>query len=357
VSKLVKIGYVPFSKDFSMPGDRRRFAHFMNYVNYNFEIADFKKKYDLIVLTQAADLSKWLDYNNGKLILDIPDAYLQEELSLRRISRGIAKYLSGENELLFLDYKRLLSLIIRKSTCVITSTTADKILVESLGTPSWLIIDSAHEFKSIRKKNYRKGTTLNILWEGQATSLISFSQIRGVLQRLMKAQEVCLYLLTDKEYYMYMRKYFLRQTEKNFRDFIGCIDFKIIPWSVSAMNDLVNLCDVAIVPMHHSRIFQYKPPNRAIYFMKMGVPVLAGRNFSHRELGKTIGNDFYCDTDEIWLQKLLALAGSKSLRQATSLKNIEMIEKHFSEVLIMKKWAEALDFALGDNVFFKKLPN
>jgi len=34
-----------------------------------------------------------------------------------------------------------------------------------------------------------------------------------------------------------------------------------------------------------------------------------------------------------------------------------MIEKRFSEVLIMKKWAEALDFALGDNVFFKKLPN
>ena len=53
----LRIGYVPYSQSFEKPGDKRRFVHYAKSRNIPFEIVDPKKSYDLIVLSQVADLS------------------------------------------------------------------------------------------------------------------------------------------------------------------------------------------------------------------------------------------------------------------------------------------------------------
>ena len=41
--------------------------------NLNFEIADPTQDYDLVIVTEAADLSVWSEYKKGKVIFDLID--------------------------------------------------------------------------------------------------------------------------------------------------------------------------------------------------------------------------------------------------------------------------------------------
>jgi len=47
--KKLKIGYVPYLRDLSQPGDRRRFPYFAARNHILFEIADIRKNYDIIL--------------------------------------------------------------------------------------------------------------------------------------------------------------------------------------------------------------------------------------------------------------------------------------------------------------------
>jgi len=61
VEKL-RIGYGGTSRDFTAPQDRRRFCFWASNREGDFELADPSKQYDLVVLTQMADLSQWVIY-------------------------------------------------------------------------------------------------------------------------------------------------------------------------------------------------------------------------------------------------------------------------------------------------------
>ena len=70
--KYAKIGYVPIGEDLTSPGDKRRFVYYANKRNLRFEFADPFKQYDVVVITQSADLSVWCKYDGGgsKIIYD-----------------------------------------------------------------------------------------------------------------------------------------------------------------------------------------------------------------------------------------------------------------------------------------------
>ena len=98
----MKINYQPFSIDYSHPGDRRRFYGYAKResidFNSNKEIIDE----EVIILTQNCDLTLWLNikrkHPNIKIIFDLCDAYLVEPLSLKRIFRGLVKFIIRKNK-------------------------------------------------------------------------------------------------------------------------------------------------------------------------------------------------------------------------------------------------------------------
>ena len=61
----LRIGYVPMKNSFDHPGDHRRFCYYADKRNIKFEIADPSEIYDLVFLTQSADLSTWSEYQRG----------------------------------------------------------------------------------------------------------------------------------------------------------------------------------------------------------------------------------------------------------------------------------------------------
>ena len=77
----IVIGYNPLSKNLSHPADRRRFIFFATYKNIKFEIADYNKKYDYVILTGLSDFTLWKNYNKGKIIFELLDPYLFENSS------------------------------------------------------------------------------------------------------------------------------------------------------------------------------------------------------------------------------------------------------------------------------------
>ena len=97
----MKLGYLPYSLDYSEPGDRRRFYWFIKEENLKFEIADLKSKYDIIFVTYGSNLSSLLEYKkhpNTKIIFEFIDAYLEDKNILRIYLRGLVRYILGKEK-------------------------------------------------------------------------------------------------------------------------------------------------------------------------------------------------------------------------------------------------------------------
>ena len=61
----LRIGYVPINLDLkTAPGDYRRFVEYCRHRDIDIEIATYDEKYDLVVLSQLADITMWKDYDN-----------------------------------------------------------------------------------------------------------------------------------------------------------------------------------------------------------------------------------------------------------------------------------------------------
>ena len=121
----LKIGYLPYSNDLESPGDKRRFVYYANKRNLNFEIADPSKKYDLVVLSQNADLSVWHDYDLGgaKIVYDSIDSYLSiPRNEIKGKLRGLAKYISGKSKYLKLNQWKAIESMCLRADAVICST-------------------------------------------------------------------------------------------------------------------------------------------------------------------------------------------------------------------------------------------
>ena len=120
-----RIGYVPMSNSLTSPGDKRRFPYYASKRNIDFEIANTSSDYDLVVLTQSADLSFWSKYcsPSTRIVYDLIDSYLAiPKLSVKGWFRGAAKYFSGQSQYLQLNYWKSIEEMCARSDAVVCST-------------------------------------------------------------------------------------------------------------------------------------------------------------------------------------------------------------------------------------------
>src|SRR6266852_1117576 len=123
ISSKPSIGYVPCSASSTHPGDYRRFAGYADARGLSFEIARREKTYDLVVLTELADISIWRDYPGGKIAYDLIDSYLAiPRTDVKGCLRGIAKFASGQHRQLQLNYWEAIRNMCRRSDAVICAT-------------------------------------------------------------------------------------------------------------------------------------------------------------------------------------------------------------------------------------------
>ena len=107
----LRVGYTAYSKDFQHGADLRRFCYYADKRKIKFEIANPSETYDLLFLTQNADVSVWSKYQKGncKIIFDFVDSYLSvPKWHFKGLFRGLAKYASGQSRFLQLSYWKAL---------------------------------------------------------------------------------------------------------------------------------------------------------------------------------------------------------------------------------------------------------
>jgi hypothetical protein len=327
----------------------------MKHIGQRFEIASTSQYYDLVVVTQGADLSQWMRYSKSPMVFDFNDPYLSEGASLTKYLRGTAKFITRDTRYFHFDYKKLLEEMCSNAQGVICSTKTECERIEKMNRSVWAILDSPEEFANLQKTSWSRGPTLNLLWEGLPESIKSFSEIRKVLKKVACGTKIKIFFLTNQHYYKFMRRFIRIDTANECRNWIGDIDFEILPWTLENFKKLVDFCDVALVPMYASRLHYAKPANRILYFMRAGIPVLGGRNESHCDLSLEFDLNLFCDSPGDWEKRILKFATDEAYCEKIARKNQEIALKFFSEKNVYSRWAFALDSVMNDKFFSNML--
>jgi hypothetical protein len=172
--KGVRIGYVPYSSPLTMPGDRRRFVNYASRRGVPIEIADPAQNYDVVVLSERADISVWCDYGNGKIVYDLIDSYLAiPRSSITGRLRGLAKFLSGQSRHLRLDYWKAVERMCRRSDAVVCTTLEQKRDISPFCDNVHVILDSHSMVAHGKKEDYGAAQPFRIVWEGLPHTLSS----------------------------------------------------------------------------------------------------------------------------------------------------------------------------------------
>ena len=301
--ETLKIGYTPYSDDYSMPSDRRRFIGYAKYKGLNIEKADINKDYDIVFLTYIGDLPQWIqkkkrDKDKFKLIFELQDSYLVEPISFKTIFRGLGKYLTGKSSKLYLDYKTLLKETCKIADAIVCTSEEQKEEILKYNSNVHICLDYFEdEIQSIKSDYSLKGEKLKLVWEGQAHTLHNLLVIKDVLNDLKDAVE--LHIITDLQRYRYANKYFKTDSTDILKK-INCVKY-FYSWDKSTFNQQIIDCDLAIIPIDTSNNLQKgKPENKLILFWLMGIPVLTSATPAYHRIMEKLGVKLSLNNLEDW---------------------------------------------------------
>ncbi len=338
--RQLRIGYVPLSNNFEKPGDKRRFAYYAKQRDLSFEIASPSKKYDIVVLTQSADLSVWSEYDKGgaKVIYDFIDSYLAiPRNNIRGRLRGLAKYLSGQNKHLKLNYWKSLESMCTRADAVICSTQEQARNISPFCSNVHLILDVHSAVARNFKTNYRAGEVFNLVWEGLACNVSSFTHLRNVFARLQTKHKIALHLITDLEFRRYLGVYGKTRTADLVRGI--CDQVYLYEWNEQMCSTIICASDLAIIPIATSdALARGKPENKLVLFWRMGVPTITSATPAYDRVIAKAGLHMTCNNDEEWFKTLEKYMTDETARHAAGVAGKKLAESDYSEEVILQQW-------------------
>ena len=311
------IGYVPISRNFEQPGDKRRFAFYAKERDISFHIADPAKNYDVVVLTQAADLSVWGKYNfaGAKIVYDFIDSYLAiPRTDITGWIRGPAKYLSGQSRYFYLDHWKAITAMCNRANAVVCSTQEQQADISEFCSNVHIILDAQGEVVGKVKDNYTSHKPFRLAWEGLPQNLKSLRPIADLLAASSLKDCVELHVITDLSYKRYLGRYW----SVNSRDVVSKLKVNCVfhEWHPDTLSDIACDCDLAIIPINLNDPFaRGKPENKLLLFWRMGIPAVVSATPSYFRAMQAAGLDDAVSDHQGWLEKLSGFMQDESLRQ------------------------------------------
>ncbi|MEO8820007.1 MAG: hypothetical protein ABI267_10860 [Ginsengibacter sp.] len=334
-----KIGYVPYLPDLSQPADRRRFPFFAKQHQIKFEIAQFDRAYDIILLTATANLSKWLLYKKNhpdtKFIFEMVDSLILPSDTFSNLFKGVGRFVIGKESILNLDFRKILIQWLKTADVVICSSTNIKHLIEKWNNNVIISLDyMQNEIKKI-KSDYEINGKMKLVWEGQSVVLRHLLEFKEVFKLVNSFCE--LHIITDEKYPSYGN---LRSREVN--HILSQLPIKTIfhKWEMYKNYEELILCDCGIIPLNkENKMAWHKPANKLISFWFAGLPSLTSATPAYIELMKDAAADFYCTDTDDWvskIQKLDSMTGDE--RKMIAVKNLNYVRSNFSNEALDGVW-------------------
>ncbi len=345
--KPAKVGYVPHSPDFEHPGDKRRFAYYARRRGIPFEIADPAKSYDLVVVTQNADLGLWVRHAKSRIIFDLPDSYLSvARTDPKGLLRGLAKYVGGKTRYLQLDYWKTLQDICRRADAVACSTEAQRRDILPFCRSVHPILDFHMMCEGTVKQDYARKEVFNLVWEGLPTNLHCFSVIREVLRTLSARHRLALHLVTNLDYHRYMGLYGRRHSIDEVRRIFQ--PAYLYEWSETFLPVIATACDLAVIPLPlDNPLACAKPSNKLLLFWRMGVPAVTSATPAYLATMSEARLPMACRTEDEWLKMLEHYIADEQARKDAGQLGRAYVQQHSSEEAALLAWDRLLEAALA----------
>lgn len=335
-----RVGYVPISNSLNSPGDKRRFAYYANKRNLNFEIADPSKKYDVVVITQNADLSIWSQYERGgaKVVYDLIDSYLAiPKDNAKGWLRGLAKYFSGQSRHLKLDHWKAIGEMCSRADAVVCSTQEQRADILKFCPNVHIILDAHMGVARMVKTDYSCSHPFRLVWEGLPQNLGSLKLLGPVLDRLRVRYPVEVHIVTDPSYNRYLGKYGKTNTLHAARQILPDVHFH--EWKEADCADVICSCDLAVIPLNLNDPFAAgKPENKLLLLWRMAMPVVTSASPAYVRAMHAAGMNYTARDESEWLATLTNLIGDSVAREQAGLMGKTYVDSEFSEASILARW-------------------
>jgi glycosyltransferase involved in cell wall biosynthesis len=341
-----RIGYVPYSSSLERPGDRRRFPYYASKRGIDFEIANPAKEYDLVILSERADLSVWSRYVRGKIVYDLIDSYLAiPRTNLKGQLRGLFKFLSRQSRYLQLDHWEAIKGMCARADAVVCSTEEQRQDVLRFCSNVHIILDAHMEVARVTKTDYSAKQPFRLVWEGLPQTLASLRQLRPALEKLRARHEVEMHIVTDNEHYRYLGRYVKTRTLQEAQKILSDVHFH--EWKQADCADIICSCDLAVIPLALDDPFAAgKPENKLLLFWRMGMPVVTSASPAYVRAMRAAGMDYTIKDATDWVKVIEQLLLDESARREAGLLGKAYTERELSETSLLARW-DAVFLSVG----------
>lgn len=342
----LRLGYVPYSRACDRPGDRRRFAGYAARRGIRFELADPREAYDVVVLSELADITVWRDYAKGRIVYDLIDSYLAIPRSdLKGRLRGLAKFVAGQHRRLRLDYRQSVEAMCRRADAVVCTTLEQQQDIAPLCANVHRVLDLHGGVARRAKTGYAAGTPFRLAWEGLAATVEALQLIGGALRALERVRPLALEVVTDPVSYRYLGRYGRRDTADLLRGL--CTRVTLQAWHEATCADLLCACDAAVIPLDLDDPFAAgKPENKLLLLWRLGLPVVASATPAYSRAMQAAGVDLGCRDAAEWERTLLRVIDDENLRAEAGRRGRAYAEAAFGEAQLLAAW-DAVFASLG----------
>jgi len=316
-----RIGYVPLDPTMAPPGDRRRFPAHAADRGMDFRVVDGWEDLDVVVLSSEADLVRWRRAPDGvRIVLDLPDAFLDEGWGLRSAARGLAKWVAGPLSRPVPSHHRAMCRLIERADAVVCSTPEQARNLARHSDNVHVALDLHREIAPVAPVvEAARDDRFDLVWEGLYPTLVAIEPVLPAIRRLAADVEVVLHLVTDPVAHRFMNRYAaIDVTEVAAR---WGIRVEVHPWSPDGLVRVAALSDLAIVPVDRSDPYTLgKPENRMRIFWRLGLPVVVSESPAHRRACGVAGmpDDVLCVDAADWKRSLAHYAADPEARMAVA---------------------------------------
>ncbi len=340
----MKVGYVPLSQTLTSPGDRRRFPAYADERGIALSVVDRWGDSDVVVLTSEADLVRWSRAPSDiRLVLDLPDAFLDERRSIRTVARGCAKWVAGPLSRPVLSHRREMIRLIRRADAVVCSTPEQALKLSEFSDNVHDVLDLHREFTAIPPAVRSGGDRLELIWEGLFPTLSSVTQVLPALQSLSGERDLGLHLVTDRRAPRFMNRFLAVDVAHLIRDW--GIPVHLHSWSQSVLADLASRSDLAIVPVDRTDLYALgKPENRMRLFWRLGLAVIGSDSPAHRRACVRAGlpGDLLCSSTEDWERALRRYGSDTLARQRVAESGQAAALGPYGDEAVLSRWDRVL---------------
>jgi len=352
MSSKPRVGYVPYSTTLAHPGDYRRFAGYAKSRKLSYEVAHPDRKYDLVVLTEWADISIWRNYPHGKIVYDFVDSYLAiPRTDIRGCLRGIAKFISRQHRQLQLSYWEAIRNMCRRSDAVVCTTEDQRSLILPFCDNVHVVLDAHDAVASQVKKDYGLSDPVKLVWEGLPSNISQLGTIRRVLRELGRRYRIELNVVTDLEGALFLGKFWKVQSAAVVRRIFDRT--RMHAWDKNTFAGVITGCDIAVIPIDvRNPVAAGKPQNKLLLLWRMGMPVVTSATAAYSRAMNEAGQALTCKDDAEWLTNLERLILDEEARRYAGESGRAYAAGRFGEARTYDQWdavfrSVGLDFAVA----------